>query len=330
MFRTALGENTGKFKIEHNDPILSMGSCFADRIGKRLATSKFDIQSNPFGIIFNPISIFKLLTNAAEGRPLNENSFVHRDSVFYNYDFHSTFFSSDKSELKRRLASQLAYVGSIIPQLKYIIVTFGTSVVYRKINDEEVVANCHKVPASNFKKELVDQEEIYQAFTRLYLQLKSINPKLRFILSVSPVRHVKDGLVANGTSKAMLRAACHRLEATYAEDIAYFPGFEIMMDDLRDYRFYEDDMIHPNNTAENYIWEYFKKNFISESTVEFINEWEGIRKSLQHKPFQPSSPSHQKFLKQLIGKISKYEQMVDVAEEIALVKNQMTNRKDDL
>jgi GSCFA family len=177
---------------------------------------------------------------------------------------------------------------------------------------------------SNFNKQLLSEGEILESFNSLYAEAKKFNPSLKFILTLSPVRHVKDTLELNSVSKAILRSACHSIVTTHS-DIDYFPAFEIMTDDLRDYRFYKSDMLHPTEEAEDYIWEKFMNTFFDRLTIELVNEWANLRAALEHKPFHPQSRTHQKFLKLTLAKLVELKSKINVDQEIAAVQSQIIN-----
>src|SRR5690606_20279404 len=189
-------------------------------------------------------------------------------------------------------------------------------------SDLDPVANCHKMPSSGFDKRLISAEEIFNSFSSLYTRLQELNPGIRIILTVSPVRHIRDTLPFNQVSKSILRVACHQLAGTF-KDVEYFPSYEIMMDDLRDYRFYKPDMIHPTEQAEDYIWEKFIESNLTIEAKKFVFQWKSIQTALQHKPFHVQSRGHQNFLKQTIHKLEQLSDIVNVDEEIAALKAQL-------
>jgi hypothetical protein len=194
--------------------------------------------------------------------------------------------------------------------------------VYENKKSKEIVSNCHKKPQINFDKFLLSQKRIVESFEKFYQELKNINKEVRIILTVSPVRHIKDTLELNSVSKSILRLTCHTLSGAYS-DIEYFPSNEIMIDDLRDYRFYKADMIHPSEVAIDYIWEKFGETYFGEETLKFIGEWSKIKSALNHKPFQSDSPAHQQFLKETLSKLNQLKSRVDVSEEIEALKEQL-------
>jgi hypothetical protein len=203
-----------------------------------------------------------------------------------------------------------------------ILVTYGTAWVYKRVDCGEIVSNCHKMPTKNFVKRLMKEDEIVQSFREMNATLLELNPNAKVIVTVSPVRHLKDGLEQNSVSKAILRTACNTM-VTQFKNVEYFPAYELMMDDLRDYRFYKSDMIHPSEEAENYIWEKFGEKYFSEDTKNFIKKWESIVSALNHKAFHPSSHGHQIFLKDTLRRLEDLKTSVDVSEELRIVKSQI-------
>lgn len=284
-------------------------------MGEKLRTNKFQVQVNPFGVLFNPISIFKLIEASVKRENLFQHSLVESNGIWYNYDLHSDLSSSSKEGLQNEILKTLSSVSDYIQSADVITLTFGTSFVYKLVGTGKVVANCHKVPASNFKKELLDSSTITAEFASAYTSLRKMNPKVQIILTVSPVRHLKDGIEQNSLSKSILRNACFSIQEKFPE-VAYFPSYEIMMDDLRDYRFYKEDMIHPSEVAESYIWEKFIEKYIEESSRNLSKEWQVLQKAIEHRPFHPESTAHQKFLKETIGKLEKLSTVLDVKAEI--------------
>ena len=288
-------------QIDYNSSILLLGSCFVDNIGHKLDYFKFQNLQNPLGILFQPLAIEKLINYA-----LNEKEFTKEDIFFYNeqwhcYDVHSKLSHASKEELLTDLNKQISLTAKQLNSSSHIIITLGTAWVYRHIETDAFVANCHKVPQKKFLKELLSVDEISESLQSIIELIRSVNKKVSILFTVSPVRHLKDGFVENTQSKAHLIAAIHNLLSPRAQSrgLHYFPSYEIMMDELRDYRFYAEDMIHPNQTAINYIWEKFKSVWISKNATEIMDTVDYIQKGLQHKPFNPNSEAHLQFLQKL-------------------------------
>ena len=294
-------------QIGFDSKLLLMGSCFVENIGNKLEYYKFRSLQNPFGIIFQPRAIEKLLY-----KTVNKEKFSEEDFFFLNERWHCFDVHSDCSNVSKEMAlSNLnKTLDSTLRQLQvssHIIITLGTAWAYRFSKTNELVANCHKVPQSQFSKELLSIDQISGSLANIISVIRQINSSAAIIFTVSPVRHLKDGFMENQRSKAHLISAVHELlnhqSKIINQRLHYFPSYEIMMDELRDYRFYADDMVHPNQTAINYIWEKFKQVWINSDDFPFMDDVETIQKGLSHKPFNADSEQHRQFLKSLSEKI---------------------------
>ncbi|MDO9593370.1 MAG: GSCFA domain-containing protein [Lutibacter sp.] len=304
-FRTNIQLQKEENQIDYASKLLLIGSCFSENISKKLTYYKFDVASNPFGILFNPKVIETLILNSLNKKKYTEKDVFLLNERWHCFDAHSDLSSSDKNELLENLNNAINSTNKRIHESTYIIITLGTSWIYKFIETDAVVGNCHKVPQKKFSKKLLSVDEIVATLKNICFQISEVNPKTSVIFTVSPVRHIKDGFVENSVSKAHLISAIHKtLKVVHGK---YFPSFEMMMDDLRDYRFYNSDMIHPNETAIDYIWEQFKHVWIDENTFPVMKEVETVQKGLAHKPFNPDSEQHQKFLADLQQKIQSLE-----------------------
>ncbi len=321
-FRTALHWPASHDLISLEQPVITMGSCFADVLGNYLQQHKFKTLTTPFGIAYNPVSIHQHLRMAIGKEPVATGAFIDHQGIHQHYQFHSVVSALSREVLDRMLHDKLKHTGQFLLSAKWLIITYGTAWIYALKDTGLVTANCHKMPAQLFRKELLTQKRILESFEQLYVDLKALNPGLNILLTVSPVRHIKDTLALNSVSKSVLRLACHTLQEQH-DHVHYFPAFEIMMDDLRDYRFYKPDMIHPNEVAEQYILDTFASSFIDAKTRSFIETWSGIRKALQHKPFHPQSGQHQQFLQNLVHQLEQVKSLVDVREELELIQKQL-------
>jgi hypothetical protein len=301
---------------------LTTGSCFADAIGERLIRYKFSALANPFGATYNPLSIHQSLADAIKRVKISDGSFVKNDDAYFNYNYHSQWASTSIDELKTTLSNLNNTVAGFLQTATTIMITYGTAWVYNRRDTNEVVANCHKIPSTGFQKHLLTEEQILSSFEKFYGSLRSYNKICRIILTVSPVRHIKDTLELNSLSKAILRTACHKMANSFGQ-VEYFPAYEIMMDDLRDYRFYKSDMIHPTEDAENYIWQRFAERYFDDATQSFLKNWDNILSALNHKPFQPTSAQHQRFLKETLEKLKAFKTTVDVSAEINRIASQI-------
>jgi len=284
--------------IDYNSKVLLLGSCFSENIGQRFNYFKFQSYQNPFGILFHPTAIEKLITNAINEKEYTEEDIFFLNERWHSFDTHSSLSNPSKEELLNNLNTAVQEANQQLNESTHIIITLGTAWVYRFVESDILVANCHKVPQKKFLKELLSIDNITESLESIVSLIRSVNPTVSFIFTVSPVRHLKDGFVQNQQSKAHLIAAIHEVVEP-RKNIFYFPSYEILMDELRDYRFYDEDMIHPNKTAINYIWGKFSNSWISSEATSTMNQVDSIQKRLQHKPFNPDSEGHQKFLHQL-------------------------------
>jgi hypothetical protein len=323
-FRTDVRVTSSAYPITLKTPVLTAGSCFADGIGHRLDINKFRVLTNPFGVIYNPYSIHKAIRYAIHNEPAADHLFLQNNDVYLNYDFHSELSSLNKADLMQRLTNTIGSVHYFLKDTSWILITYGTAWVYNRVDTGEIVANCHKMPASNFRKTLMTEDSIVKSFEQLFNDLKKYNPNVRIILTVSPVRHIKDTLELNSASKSVLRVACHSIAQKF-EDAEYFPAYEMMLDDLRDYRFYKSDLIHPTEVAEDYIWNKFAERYFDDSTKQFIKDWTPLRAALNHKPFHPQSKQHQQFLHDTIQKLERLKTTVNVEHELDSLKKQVAS-----
>jgi hypothetical protein len=252
-----------------------------------------------------------------------EETYVQQGGLWNNYEFHSSLSALTKEEITSKIKQSIKEGHDFLKEAEVLIITYGTAWAFKRIDSDELVANCHKVASKNFNKVLQSPAEIEKSFDNLYQELKSFKKSIKIILTVSPVRHIKDTLELNQVSKSVLRLACHNIQDKYA-DVTYFPAYEIMLDDLRDYRFYEPDMIHPSREAIEYIWDKFSNHYFDDSTKDFIREWKSISADLQHRAFHPHAEAHQKFLKETLKKLEALSSIVNVENEIAFVTSSLT------
>ena len=304
-FTTAVPIHKSKFPIDYQSKILSFGSCFAENMAFKFDYFKFQNSCNPFGILFHPIAIENCISRSVNLELFEEKELFFNNERWHNFDVHSDLSNLNKESLLREINHLLIATNNQIVEASHIIITYGTSWVYRNKHTNKLVANCHKVPQNQFDKELLSVATIEESIQNTINLIEKINPNCTIIFTVSPVRHIKDGFVENQRSKANLIAAIHSNLALQNNAKEYFPSYEIMMDELRDYRFYADDLLHPNQMAIDYIWEQFVTSSIDEGAFTKMNEIESIQRDLSHRPFNPESESHQKFQTQLENKINK-------------------------
>ncbi|MCH3881042.1 MULTISPECIES: GSCFA domain-containing protein [Tenacibaculum] len=284
-------------QIDYASKLLLIGSCFSENIGNKLTYFKFQSAHNPLGNLFHPKAIENLITNAInEKKYIDDDIFSHNER-WHSFDAHSNLSSNDKNQLLSNLNNAVEETYQQLKNASHLIITLGTSWVYREISSDKIVANCHKIPQKKFLKKILSVNEISESLEAIIALIKSVNNKAIVLFTVSPVRHLKDGFIENTQSKAHLVAGINQV--IDKRDSFYFPSYEIMMDELRDYRFYAEDMIHPNKTAINYIWQRFSDTWITEKASKTMQEVEIIQKGLTHRPFNKNSKQHQQFLKNL-------------------------------
>jgi hypothetical protein len=291
-------------KIDYQSHVFSMGSCFAEHMGQKFDYFQFAHLTNPFGIIFNPVSLEHIISRVVDCRKFTENDLFFYNEGWHCFEVHSECSHSQKEDMLLYLNQQLEQAHCFLSKADFFILTMGTAWVYRHVESNEIVANCHKVPAAQFRKELLDVNTITTSLHTVMKKVLQWNPKIQFVFTVSPVRHLKDGFVENQRSKSHLITALHT-SLSHLPSSHYFPSYEIVMDELRDYRFYEADLLHPNAIAIDYIWEKFTESLIEPAVYPLMKEVDSIQKSLQHRPFNPHSEAHQQFQEQLALRIEK-------------------------
>jgi hypothetical protein len=309
------------FPISHQSKILSLGSCFAQRIGQRMVNTKFDVLVNPFGTLFHPLNLSDLLDHALFLDPLEKEGILERDGLFLHYSTHSDVVGTSPEELTDLYSQKLKLTRSYLEQGTHLILTLGTAWIYMH-ETFGGVANCHKQPQKLFEKKLSTLEEMEMGLWSVLDNFSRAFPNLKIILTVSPVRHIKDGVAENQLSKSLLRVLCANLERRMSS-VYYFPAYEIMMDELRDYRFYKADLIHPSEEAEDYIWQKWQQSIFSESTREKVAEIQKVQLELAHRPFNPDTDSHRKFLQNLLSKLERLNAEFDFSREISEVKSRI-------
>lgn len=305
-FRTEINVAQSGVKINHQSKILMIGSCFANSIGEKLSENKFDVCLNPFGTLYNPVSIKRGLELLLGKRTFTEADIFFDKGLYHSFYFHSSFSLSDKADFIRQVNRHIEHASNMLRQANILFITFGTSYVFEYSKTGEVVGNCHKLPASDFRRYRLNVEQIIEEWKDLIGLLAEINPQLQLIFTVSPIRHLKDGVHDNQLSKAILLLSVEQLNRIFGYT-SYFPSYEIVLDDLRDYRFYEVDMCHPNKLAIEYIWEKLGETYFEENTDSIIREWVKIKQALNHKPFDPGGEDYIQFLKQTLLKLNAFQ-----------------------
>jgi len=305
-FRTSIPIPQAEPKITYESKIFLVGSCFVENMGRKLDYYKLPHLQNPFGILFHPAAIAKFFKNIAEDAVYTEEDIFLHNEQWHCFDAHSGLNHSEKNRLLENLNSGLTSARNFLQKSTHLVITLGTAWSYYHLETGQTVANCHKIPQKAFRKELQSTEAVQKYLIEILKNLAQINPGLDVIFTVSPVRHLKDGFIENQRSKANLISAVHQV-CDNRKECHYFPSYELMMDELRDYRFYAEDMLHPSTIAINYIWKRFVETWFSEEALTILDEIESIQKGLAHRPFNPESTAHLDFVKRLEEQILKLQ-----------------------
>lgn len=296
QFRTAIKINEIQKPtklIDYQSKIGLIGSCFVENIGQKLSYYKFDNFVNPYGILFNPKAIEKALEDIIQEKKYTQTDLVFENERWHSLHHHSDFSNKDSSIVLNEINTTISKTKDYLKNTSHLIITLGTAWVYHHIETDQLVANCHKISQKSFIKRLLSVSEITDSLENSIQLIQKINPSIQIVITLSPVRHLKDGMLANSQSKAHLLTAIHKVSDS--SNTCYFPSYEIQLDDLRDYRFYTSDMLHPNETAIDYIWNIFKEVWIDSSIFPIMNEVAQIQKGLLHKAFDPDSKQHKLF-----------------------------------
>ncbi|MBN8860245.1 MAG: GSCFA domain-containing protein [Sphingobacteriales bacterium] len=305
-------------RIRHKQSILLTGSCFTEHMVKYLAENKFTVLGNPNGILFNPVSITSSLLSYIEPKQYTKDDLFYFNESWHSWDHHSRFSAIESADALTQINASQTAAHHFLKSAGWLVITLGSAFVYewteknsplypvnRRRND--VVANCHKIPQDKFRKRLMSAEEVLSSLDELIYRLFLFNPGLRIIFTISPVRHLRDGLIENNKSKAVLIQAVHTIADKF-EKLFYFPAYELLIDELRDYRFYAEDMVHPNYLATDYVWEKFTAACIDPSAYTLMKEMQKINMALKHRPFNPASAAHRQFLRQHAEKVKQLKE----------------------
>lgn len=297
----------GHKRINHQSKVMLIGSCFSEHISRKLKVSGFDVLENPHGILFQPLAMERAISDCLLQTEYKKEDLVFNGEAWTSLNHHGRFNHSDPEVVLGAIHSNIRTGHSFLSRATHLVLTLGTSWAYRHREKNTVVANCHKIPQKEFEKILLGPGEIVESLEQMVSQVRQVNPSIVFVLTVSPVRHVKDGMVENTLSKARLHEAIHQLIPRY-KGVSYFPAYEIMMDDLRDYRFYKSDLIHPNELAVDYIWDKFTDTWIDPKAQQLMKEAQLIHKALEHRPVRFESKGHQDFREKTEKQILKLEE----------------------
>jgi len=281
------------FEISHEQNLFLIGSCFSENIGNLLSENKFKAYSNPTGILFNPASIHQSLTDILNLKDLSDNFILSRNGLYYSYLHHTSINATTARELKENVNYKTGEANDRLKKSDVLIITFGTAFFYHHLTSGQVVANCHKQPQQIFEKNLLVPNEIVSAYSGLIKKLQAFNPKLKIVFTVSPVKYLKDGVAENNLSKSTLIVSVHELIKQH-KNCYYFPAHELVNDDLRDYRFYKEDLAHPNELAINYVWQKFSESCFNEETIALNNQIYKLNQALNHRQMSAGSQEQQK------------------------------------
>jgi len=313
-FRSHIPIHESAFDLTYKKKSMLIGSCFTDNIGNMLQYYKFPVRINPFGVMYNPSSVAKVLETLIQKAPFSEKDLHCHNHTWLSFYHDTSFSGEDKEQVLKTINENMEEASQWLANTNLLIITFGTARVYQHKEKQMIVSNCHKIPSGEFTRYLMKIDDIVREYKTLIGKLRQFNPNIHIVFTISPVRHWKDGAFGNQQSKATLILAVRRLLEEF-EDIEYFPSYEIMMDELRDYRFYADDMLHPGTLAIQYLWEQFTRKYIKKSTFKLMDKVEEIVKARNHRPFRPNSLEYQDFLKK---QIEKTEQFIDKHPHIDL------------
>ncbi len=305
------------FRISYPDKILFIGSCFSEEIGNKMSELKFDVLQNPNGILYDSISISDAIFSYIENKPYKEEDLFELNGLWHSWKHHSAFSGVNRNEVLEKINSSQSKAHSFLKEAKLLIITLGTAYNYQIKENNENVANCHKAPGNLFIKTLLPFEEIKPVLSGSITALELFNPDLKIIFTISPVKHVKDGVVENNRSKARLIEAAHSI-IDEKQNVFYFPSYELVTDVLRDYRFYKKDLVHPNATAVNFVFEKFCQNLLDDSSKNILGKIKKISDAVNHKPFVKESVAHQKFIAMQLEDIKKIERdypFIDLSKE---------------
>ena len=324
-FRTQVELPEKETEIRHSEQIMLFGSCFAENIGNLLKENKFRCDVNPFGVLYNPLSIANALNQILEGKEYEEEDLFFSGGLWHSWMHHSDFSAPSQEEALALMNFRLAKAKENLAKADWLVMTWGTAYVYIHQEMQKVVGNCHKQPDKTFRRLMLNAEAFVEECRGVLKKCREVNSNLKVLFTVSPIRHAKDGMHGNQLSKATLLLAIDEICRT-CPDCFYFPSYEIIMDELRDYRFYADDMIHLSSKSVEYIWECFSRCYFSKETQAVMKEWMEIKKAIDHKPFRPDSDAYRAFLSQIVLKIMQMKEKfpyLEVQKEMELCESRL-------
>lgn len=305
LFRTKVNIPRSEFEFGYQKQAVMMGSCFVENIGAKLKSYKYHVDVNPFGVIYNPVSVCSSLRLLMEEKELVEDDLNFHNNLWFSFYHHSKFSNTNLSKCLSDINSGIKESSKKLKEADSLFITFGTSWVYELLSSGTIVSNCHKLPAKDFNRYRLNVDEIVAIYKDLLVELLIFNPKIKIVFTVSPIRHWKDGANGNQLSKATLLLAIDQLTELF-DQVSYFPSYEIVMDELRDYRFYSEDMLHMSDVAVKYIWQRFSETYFAEASIQTQKQVEKFILAANHRPFNVNSDSHQTFIKSSLAKVHEF------------------------
>jgi len=324
-FRLELNVKAFPVQIQLHEPIMLAGSCFTDHISKRLSAHKFKVLENPHGILFNPVSIETAIAAYISNRQYSEADLFQHNGLYTSWEHHGQFSHPDAGAVLQMMNEAVANAHTFLKEAKWVIITLGSAWVYQLQNPSmggqinQVAANCHKVSQQHFNHRLLSAAEVEISLNNIVKGIQTFNPSANIIFTISPVRHHREGLVENNRSKALLISAVHQATSVFS-NVFYFPSYELIIDDLRDYRFFAEDMVHPNYQATQYVWEKFSAACIHENTRKDMDEIGRIVHARGHRSLHPDAAPHQQFLSTMLERTQLLQQrfpFLDFSAELA-------------
>lgn len=325
-WRTSVKLPTYPQQITYDQGLLCLGSCFAEHIGSYLQDRKYNTLINPMGILYNPVSLQRALQRLSGDQPYTKADLFFHEGLWYSNDHHGRYAHPQWQEALANMQRDLQAGRHHLRRSSWLLLTLGTAFVWRQKDNRQVVANCHRRPPDQFDRERLDTHTIYQALATALRAARSVNPGIGIILTVSPVRYLRDGLIDSQRSKAALLLAVEQVERQFPS-VFYFPAYEILIDELRDYRFYDRDGTHPADLAIDYIFQQFCQVLVAPNSREIMAEVDQIRSAARHRPLHPATPAHQNFLRKQLEKIAQMETkwpFLDFSKEKSVFLNQKT------
>ncbi len=305
-FRTRVQIDKSDVRIDHPTKMMLFGSCFSENIGNKLKEHKFKVDPNPFGILYNPVSISNSIKRLLDTKQFNDTELASNNEMYHSFMHHGSFSDVDEQLCLKRINERYNSALNFLKGTDVLLITFGTAYAYKLHNTQQIVNNCHKFPANKFERFRLSINEIVEEWCELIKELINQNSGIRFIFTVSPIRHFRDGAHDNQISKSILHIAIENIKNKFNDRVEYFPAYEIMIDELRDYRFYNEDMVHPTAVAQDYIWQRFSDCFFSKETQMINREWTSIRKSIDHRALNTETSAYRKFLLTTINNIETF------------------------